>query len=354
MAKISIIVPIYNVEKYLRQCLESIRIQTLSDFEVLMVEDASTDNSLSIAKEYVQKDSRFILLQHEKNKGYGAAMNTGLFHAKAEWLTFVESDDFLAENALEVLYQQAKEEADMVFSIPFFYNFFSNNTKYIETYWGKKMPTQIMNSKDDLNIFLTRTEPWGILYKKSLFTENNILFFEEKIEGKSIMFQDLALSFHLKILAKKIVILSTPIYYYRAHEINSVGQMGKYKNSIFFPFLFNDINEQYEKNKNYFSNDLLAVKHKIFYDIISSNFSYFSMKILEELRKIIERDVLKNNILLSKEENKLYLAFAQNRIKDPRLIWVKILRHPRLNVLFIWLKKCFYSLPEELREKIRK
>ena len=353
LPKISLILPIYNVEKYLQKCLDSIVQQTFTDFEVLLIEDASTDASLAIAQAFSQKDPRFSVFPQTENRGYGAAMNKGLAHAQAAWVTFVESDDFLAPNALDLLYSKAKNEVDMVFTLPFFYNFFSENTHYRKMQWGKSFTPQILAPKDVLSIFFTRTEPWGILYKKSLFSDHQLTFFEQKIEGRYIMFQDLAISFYLKMRAKKIALVNDPIYYYRIHGNNSVQKNGKYKNAVFFPFLFEEINKQCERASDFNPADLVNIKHKIFYDIISANFVYFSEKIIAELREIVRKDISKNNPFLYKTENKLYIAFAQNKISDPRVWWVKIMRHPKLHSFFLFCKQYFYRLPEGLRKNIK-
>lgn len=106
MPKVSVIIPVYNVEKYLRQCLDSVINQTLTDIEIICVDDGSTDSSLAILEEYASKDDRIKILK-QQNAGAGVARNTGLTIAKGEYLYFFDSDDFLELNALEKLYQQA-------------------------------------------------------------------------------------------------------------------------------------------------------------------------------------------------------------------------------------------------------
>ena len=101
MAEFSIIVPVYNVEKEIRKCLDSLKNQTYGDFEVLCVDDCGNDSSIDIVKEYAQNDSRFKVLTHEHNRGVSAARNTGLDNAIGEFVMFVDSDDWLELNALE-------------------------------------------------------------------------------------------------------------------------------------------------------------------------------------------------------------------------------------------------------------
>lgn len=104
MPKISIIVPVYNTENYLHKCIDSILMQTFSDFELLLIDDGSTDNSGVICDEYSLKDRRIIVF-HTQNNGASFARNIGLNHAKGDWITFIDSDDWLESNAyLETLY----------------------------------------------------------------------------------------------------------------------------------------------------------------------------------------------------------------------------------------------------------
>lgn len=110
---ISIIIPVYNAERYLRKCLESITAQTYTDFEVLIVDDGSTDSSGAICDEFMQKDQRFRVL-HKKNEGVSKARNKALELLKGEWFTFVDADDFLLENALQTYVSHISEDVDMV------------------------------------------------------------------------------------------------------------------------------------------------------------------------------------------------------------------------------------------------
>ena len=107
--KISIIIPVYNVGKYLDECLESCINQTLEDIEIICVDDASPDNSIKILEEYQQKDSRIKIFRHEKNKNLGGARNTGLENATGEYVWFVDSDDYIDTKACQILYDTIKE-----------------------------------------------------------------------------------------------------------------------------------------------------------------------------------------------------------------------------------------------------
>ena len=109
MAKVSVIVTVYNVEKYLNKCVDSLLAQTLSDIEILLVDDGSTDGSGRICDDYAGKDSRVRVI-HKENGGVSSARNKGLFEASAEYVGFVDSDDYVAEDMYECLYSNLKKE----------------------------------------------------------------------------------------------------------------------------------------------------------------------------------------------------------------------------------------------------
>ncbi len=109
MPKVSVIIPVYNTEKYLVKCLESVCQQTLKDIEIICVNDCSPDNSLQILQEYAEKDERIKLIDFKENKGVSAARNAGIQEARGEFLGFVDSDDFIDLNFYEKLYQKAAE-----------------------------------------------------------------------------------------------------------------------------------------------------------------------------------------------------------------------------------------------------
>ena len=115
MTKISIIVPVYNVEKYLKECLDSLINQTLEDIEIICINDGSTDNSLAILEEYQKKDSR-IKVFSQRNQGVSAARNLGIEKATGEYLTFLDSDDRLELNTCEILYKETiAKNSDFLF-----------------------------------------------------------------------------------------------------------------------------------------------------------------------------------------------------------------------------------------------
>ena len=113
MVKLSVVVPIHNVEKYIKKCVDSILVQTLKDIEIILVNDHSQDNSLEICKDYATMDSRIIVI-HQDNAGVSSARNQGMKLARGEWITFVDSDDWLDDHFLENFDCGEHQDADII------------------------------------------------------------------------------------------------------------------------------------------------------------------------------------------------------------------------------------------------
>ena len=172
--KLSIIVPVYNVEKYLEKCLNSLVNQSLTNIEIILVEDCSTDNSKSICELYERKYDNVKLITHEFNQGLSAARNTGLDIAKGHFITFVDSDDWVDIDTYEIMIKSLEgTNADMC--IYGFRELLRNNEKdYLVT-----KDTDIINSRLALEYFFKgkiTANSWNKVYKKSLFDKNKIRF----------------------------------------------------------------------------------------------------------------------------------------------------------------------------------
>ena len=220
--KVSIIVPIYNVEKYLRQCLDSIVNQTLKDIEIILVDDGSTDSCPSICDEYASKDKRIIVI-HKENAGLGAAYNTGLDIAKGDYIGFVESDDWIESNMYEELYNKAVETGvDVVKSL---YTRAFENDKFIvvNKFVTSKYCNQIVDdAKKVPEIYSGHVSHWSAIYKRELIFENNIRFAET--EGASC--QDVSFAFLAYFYAKSAFILEKSFYNYREESEGSSRTKG--------------------------------------------------------------------------------------------------------------------------------
>lgn len=207
MAEFSIIVPVYNVEKEIRKCLDSIKNQTYEDFEVLCVDDCGKDSSMDIVREYAQKDNRFKILTHEHNRGVSAARNTGLDNASGEYTMFVDSDDWLETNALEIIkdnFDKSKSEV-IVFNI---YNCYPDGKKEINdtTNFKKSNQTQVLLTENNLNTFIGVV--WNRAYKTSLINDNHIRFPE------GMIIEDSDFTFKISMHIKSVFIIEDVLYNY--------------------------------------------------------------------------------------------------------------------------------------------
>ena len=178
--KISIIIPVYNTQDYLCECLDSIINQTLKEIEIICVDDNSTDNSLKILEEYKEKDSRIIILKNE-GKGAGGGRNTGLKIATGEFLSFIDSDDFFELNMFEEMYNKAKKtNSDIVVCNA---NKYNTNKKIFIDYKNPFIPNEIkhlttFNYKDIQEEFFNyfSNNVWNKIYKRSFIKDNKIKF----------------------------------------------------------------------------------------------------------------------------------------------------------------------------------
>lgn len=208
---VSIIIPVYNVEKYLERCIESVINQTYKNIEIILVNDGSTDNSLSICKKYKEKDKRIILID-QKNSGVSAARNAALKIAKGEYIQFTDSDDWLEKNMIEeMVYSSITNDSDIV--ICEYKNYYEKNNKFENTtfkdYTNITFKDLISDDTTNYGGF-----PWNKLIKrkfiKNLYSEDihfyeNLIFFLENSED-----------------VKKYSVIHKPLYNYNINESSAI------------------------------------------------------------------------------------------------------------------------------------
>ena len=209
MPKISIIIPVYNTEKYLSKCLDSVCNQTLSDIEIICINDCSTDNSLKILQEYSTRDKRIKIIDFKENKGAAVARNLGIDEAKGEYIGFVDSDDFIDLDFYEKLYTKAVEtRADVV----------KGNIKTYNNKTGISKIEQWLNLNDLIKkhksyFYFTFT---SAIYKSEIIKTNNIKFLEGFIH-----FEDPYFTISANLFFKKINLINNVYYYYCNNEESS-------------------------------------------------------------------------------------------------------------------------------------
>lgn len=222
--KVSVLVPICNVERYLEECLDSLAAQSFTDFEVLCINDGSTDGSRAIIQSYMDADERFRVID-KPNSGYGASMNMGLANAIGEYIAILESDDFFEPNALELLVDAAKRNQSDVVKADF-YLYWSTPQERDELFRivDEQEIGRTMRPIDDLAIFFRKPSIWSALYRTSFLKDNGIDF----LETPGASYQDAGFNFKVWASAARATFIADPILHYRQdNEKSSVNSGAK-------------------------------------------------------------------------------------------------------------------------------
>lgn len=275
MVKVSVIVPVYNVEKYLSKCLDSIINQTLTDIEIIIINDGSTDKTQTIINKYLKKEKR-IKFYKIVNAGLGNARNQGIKHAIGKYISFIDGDDYVDLNMLEKLYNRAVTDNSDIVECDFYWVY--DNKKKLDN----------ANYYSDNNNFMTnfRVMVCNKLFNRDLIIKNNISF------PVGLKYEDVAFTYNILPYAKKISYVPLGMYYYVQHE-NSLINHQTYRVKDIFSVIDNIINF-YKQNKLF----------KKYYEELE----YFTIKILlgSSLYRIlgVEDKKLRKTII---KENWLYL-----------------------------------------------
>ena len=259
MIKVSVVLPIYNVEKYLPKCLDSVINQTLKDIEIICVNDCSADNCENIIKEYIKKDSRIKLINHKENQGLGFARNSGLNESNADYVVFIDSDDFISYDYIEHLYNTAiKNNADIVFTNNIYT--VNENKGYIKPYyhnrlekWKKDFKDNCFEGESNFNVdtFEKENTPeyplvvaWNKLYKKEFLKEKKLLYSQVRLAEDVDMFY--------RILANnpKMFYNNNAKYYYLQRAASLAGNVSHtVKIPVAILEVFKNVYNYYKENK---------------------------------------------------------------------------------------------------------
>lgn len=218
--ELSIIVPVYNSEKYLDRCINSILAQTFTDFEVILVDDGSIDQSGKICDKYAQKDCRIIVI-HQDNRGVSAARNVGLKIAKGRYITFVDSDDYIEEE----MYQKMITilENDSVDLVICGFQYIDNNNRIVKNNMSLEKGKQKLEKRELLlhTVGLRNRMYFGVLWNK-VFKRSVVN--GEKFEEKISFFEDWLFLLSCYIKCNSAIIISQSFYHYTATTENSLGK----------------------------------------------------------------------------------------------------------------------------------
>lgn len=304
---ISIIVPVYNVKAYLNQCVNSLLKQTYQEFEVILVDDGSTDGSRQICEQYVGMDVRIQVI-HQENQGPAVARNTGIEIAKGDYLMFVDADDYISEDCLLMMMKTAEEyRSDFVAS-----QFVTVKNFHMPVVVKNNRKPQILTPEQAIETMLLADKfdvsPWAKLYRAELFRE--IRYPEGKI------YEDLGTTY--KILAKcnKPVYLPEVLYYYRLRK-NSIMDNHVFDDSVMQAIAFNKEIIVFVKER--YPNIYPAAVYRFF----CSNRRAFHMAISTRGYKEEKRQMISNlasccRIVYGKEKES---------IKNKAIVWVAGILH---------------------------
>ncbi len=245
--KVSVILAVYNVEKYIRQTLDSVVNQTMKDIEIIVVDNKSTDNTLKIVEEYAKTDDRFVIYKNSSNLKQGIARNFGVQMARGEYIFFIDGDDYMELNAVEKLYNKITEtNADITLCT---WNQFDDRTGKIDRNHVyaklKQIPEEFDNKTFNwrdikYSVFWQTSVPWDKMYRRKFLIDKKVLF------PGGIYFEDNVFVYDALFKAEKMSVLREDLIYYRYNRRNAVTNS---RNHIFFDYfkIFNLIGDNLKK-----------------------------------------------------------------------------------------------------------
>lgn len=307
--KVSVIVPVYNAEKYLKECVDSIVNQTYNNFEVILINDGSIDNSKNICEEYEKKYENIKVLNIE-NHGVSYSRNLGIEQSNGEYIIFIDSDDYIKENMIEELIKIQEEHEDefLIYNYSKVYNEIEKNKCNV--------PDKSISKKELLDKFfvyynnLIINPPWNKMYKSKIIKDNNIRF---NINFK--IGEDLLFNLEYFKYCDKIKILDDSYYYYR---INPSSVTNKYR-------------ENYYENQNYLLNKIrnLLEENQAFNEENQNAYrEHKCNSIINSIQNLFIKSCPLSNSQKKEEIQKLVTLKEANYLKDMKydLLQLKILR----------------------------
>jgi glycosyltransferase involved in cell wall biosynthesis len=310
--KLTVIMPVYNAERYLDESIEDILNQTLTEFELICIDDSSTDNSLKILKEYAEKDNRITILQQPKMNA-GSARNIGIYIAKGEYLMFLDADDRFKSNLLKEMYTQAKNKnLDMCICNANKLN--NQTTKIVKVDYFVELnryPQKAVFNKEDLkeNLFLFCTSiTWNKIFNKDFIRENKISF--QEIERSN----DLYFAYYSLLKSKRIAVLNKNLINYRT-GIQTNLQSGNDKTPFSFLKALLLLKYNIEK-ESLFQGDIKQSFINMSINIIHYNIKRLKTNKNKQLIKSWLKNKGFNELELLNHSNNYYLYDNRQKLKE--------------------------------------
>lgn len=310
---ISIIVPVYNVEKYLEECLESILQQDFLEYEVICVNDDSTDRSAEILKKYEMEYNQIKVIEHSQNMGLSAARNTAMLHATGKYIMFVDSDDMIVTNILKELYKTSElNQLDMLyFNRSYLYDNISEYKAGYQRESAVNIDSACVSTGKELFCSLVENNQytsavWRRFFRRDFLLENDFTFQE------GILHEDVVFSFLCAMKAKRVLYINKELYIYRQREHSIMHTYSDYRTQSMFwiliqIFTYWNANEFTERE-----NHAIAMYFKEQYN--SFLYSRNLGKLNTELKLGTYAEKALYNILYGKKENK-WLTLSKNQIE---------------------------------------
>lgn len=319
MCKISIIIPVYNAERYIEKCLKSIINQTLTEIEVIIINDGSHDKSLEICENYANQDPRIRIIDKE-NQGVSIARNKGIEEAKGKYIMFIDADDWIENNACEILYSEIKQNsADLCFCNHIIeYNdrvkkvkFYDENSMILKDDIRRKIILPLIEeNQNKIHEKASFRSPWGKLFKKSIIIDNNIRFNKELSIGEDFIF-------NLEYLSKseKVVMSDNYLYHYL---INDTSTLKRYKSNCWDLYRKLMVNLEYflknTMNEENYLNRLNRLKIKYLLICVRNELSPLNKKKNSEKIKYIKHMCNDNIVKLILKDYSHYTIGKKNKL----------------------------------------
>ena len=319
---ISVIIPVYNVEKYVRECLESVVNQTIKDIQIIVVNDGSTDKSREILEEYKNKYNNIIIVDKE-NEGLGAARNTGLQYALGEYVAFLDSDDYVEfdmyRNMVEV---GVKNNSDIVIcGIEWVFEDKRNNTVLC----SPKKNIEKSEAIKDFLLFDIQGFAWNKIYKKSIFDNYNIKYPE------GVYYEDMFVTISSIIHSDRISIIDKAFYKYRQRNTSIIHTIGEKHIEDFSNEVNRCINSVGDSK---YENEMLVYKLINFIGICKMIYKY------SKNDRCTERILMNNYARLLEENISLYKVCKNKYVKvKDKIMYILI----KMNILRVIYTKFIYA-----------
>ena len=338
--KVSVIIPVYNVERYLEEALNSVRDQELDDLEILCVNDGSTDHSPDVLKRYAEQDPRFHIL-NQKNAGYGAAVNRGLDAAAGMYCAVVEPDDYVRKDMFRVLYETAERESAEV--VKGDYCTFSGKGEdrvfqYIQAAPSKEYYGKIYDSTKMYAIFYVHPTTWLGIYRREFLEKYHI----RHNESPGAAFQDNGFWFQVFSFAKRVFLIRDDFYRYRVDNENSSINSGTGSFRIFgeYEFIHDFLERSPELKKrliytySFFRFDNYLARY---YQTAPEYQEEFAAKAAEEYRKAEAAGEIDRSLFTPK-----FSSYLDAMVKDPaafvrevrrpfpEMVWEEVMERPNV------------------------